>query len=604
MATQIAGQRRARFQERALQRQLSLLQSARAEAPWLGYVPDLPPGRLSLGAASRQENLHIRAGPQGEGELLINADGFTRVDPPRIPLPGATLRAIVHLTEMLRTNSVGVRTGEFDLTPIAVTAGTAVNDAASSHLYRISPGTAQWTEITYLAGLGAAATANRDGVASFQSMPQSCIMPAGAPSRAVGGGAIAEPCLIYTNNLDNVYVFPAGNGLHTYQELVDPAGALGAFKALSVASWEGRVFFLNTQESGADHHNQRVRWSPLFDANPLPAGVGSGSFDIRDLQGEGLRLLPLGPYLVAYFTDGVAFIERTGLSVAPHRFRLVTQQRGLLGPHAVCPIDANRHFCICTDGWFILDSSGRFQEIGVANVDGAPIRKWKETFYNLIDQDNLQRLQCFFAQRTRTVRISVQLPGVPNPTEVWVYDVDGDRVVSVDGYSATCWGEFTIQTQTAAAWSAVAAAWDATAGIWGDYGARFGQRALIHGHPVAAVYVHDASVVNYDGAAPDWIYESSLLHFTSPRYLKTGDRVFMEYVNRGKPTASLGVQTQSATESGVVATNQGNDGEAHITSRHARLTGQHLGITASGGGPVAIQSFELDYFETPAQERV
>jgi len=600
MPTRLADNAKRRFQARVFARQLNPYKATQAASPWLGFVPDLPVGALPLGAASRMENLQVRGG-RGGGEFLVNSDGFVQVDTARLPLgeaalPSAVGGAVTHLTEMLRTNSVGARTGEFDLTPIAVTAAVG----GVQRLYRISPVTGLWTPIAFSAGLGTEATGGRDGGADFGSMPQSCFLPSGAAARTAGTGAIAEPCMDYTNNVDDVYVFPAGTGLHTYEELTNQFG--GAFKALSVASWEGRVFFLNTSESGTRRH-QRIRWTPLFTADPDPAGPGAGAFDIVALSGEGLRMIPLGPFLACYFSDGVVFLERSGQVAAPHRARLISQYRGLLGPNAVCAIDANVHFGIFRDGWFLVDASGRFQEVGRAQVGNTDVNKWRETFYNRIDTDNLQRLYCAFDQRLQNVRISVKPTASSEVSEVWTYDLRSDRV-SLDTYEATCWGEFTAQLQTATAWSAMVDTWDSVAGSWGDYGARFGHRSLVHGRANGFVYIHDPSFTTYDGANPTWVYESILTPGTSPRFLKAADRVLLEYVNRSQPSVTLGVRTDVASEAGTVATNQGTEGQVHLVGRHFRTTGQHLGITVTGAGPVAVRSLELDYQEIPAQERL
>ncbi len=130
-------------------------------------------------------------------------------------------------------------------------------------------------------------------------MPDSCMFPAGSPGRPSYTGAIVEPAWIWTNNVDPVYVFPAGTGLQTYQDLTAQA-ALAPFLARSCATFNGRIYFLNTSEN-AVRRRQRLRRTAVFQADPSTTLAGSGSQDLLQFRGDGLRVEPLGSVLAIYF---------------------------------------------------------------------------------------------------------------------------------------------------------------------------------------------------------------------------------------------------------------------------------------------------------------
>ena len=298
-------------------------------------------------------------------------------------------------------------------------------------------------------------------------MPDSCTAPFGAVARVDNetgdpgndqqSGNIDEPCWIFTNDVDEVMVFPSSSaesiaGTHAYEPLVDETsspdldGGDGiGFKCKSVETWNGRVYFFNTEENGT-RRQTRLRRTAKFTADPMTTLVGSGFFDFREFIGEGLRIETLDEVLACYFSDGLAFMRPTGVPTSPDEPQTISLERGLMGTHAVTPLGRNVHFGVFTDGWWLIDQSGRWQELGVVNIDGKTIPKWRQTFYDDIPADQRHRVYTYYDQPNNLIYVARPTSSNPDPQEVWIYDPTSDRVF-IENYPVTCFGTFTPRLQ-------------------------------------------------------------------------------------------------------------------------------------------------------------
>jgi hypothetical protein len=368
------------------------------------------------------------------------------------------------------------------------------------------------------------------------------------------------------------------------------------------------MYFLNTDEAGT-HRRQRLRRTPLFTADPDTtlgaASIGAGAHDIRAFSGDGVRLEPLANVLVAYFEDGVAFIRETGVQSAPDNIQVVTKERGLLGTHAMCNVSNNEHFGIFSDGWFRLDASGRFKEVGLIDMGGIPTHKWKRTFYENLDFENRHRLYCHYDQFLNAVMVSVPVVGQTDNTQVWYYFLDTDRVF-VMNYPATCFGSFERQIADAVLWTdwiASGVLWSALIGSWGSLQARFGFKDTGHGTATGNVLQHNRDLITQAGAAPTWSYGSPVGDMGWARFLKTADQLTVEHINVANTAATFEVvDGTSGGESAGVVMDIGNAGDIDVVSRHFRHTAKHLGFQVSGSGPVLIRSFRYDYWLDGTEE--
>lgn len=621
-------------QIRAQQRQRSQVNTPiaaiRAETPWRGYEPDLAPSQASpgsMGPSSR--GLVARPDPSSRGEVLMPDEGFTLLDSggtpgTELPLGGGasghvnSTNAILLLTMWDRTNTTGTETGEFQRTPIAVTAGTLAN-RGSCQFWRRSPASTDWTEMDYAGASGAGADARSNRHSYFDS----CQMPSGANGRALGD--IDEPAIVMCNGIqtvgitpDEVFIAPAANTVHTYEELTNVA-ALDPFFANSCETFNGRVFFLGTEEAGAIHR-QRLRWTALFTADPLPTNVGAGAIDFREFTGDGLRCETLGNVLACYFADGVAFVRSTGVATAPVARQILTTKRGLLSRHAVTQVPDKGHFGIFTDGWFFLDPSGRWTEIGNG--------RWKRDFYARLDNDPrpLKRLFVHYRQPSNLIYIAFPSIDSASVNEVWIYDVAHDRVFidiypgtvtddgagQLDSGPLTVFGDIDLQIQASTIWSAVTGTWSSIIGSWASFGAQFGATALVHGGGDGRPMIHNADVitrVNQSTGATindTWRFKSPLSNLGQPGKLKTSDRVSMEYIDVNGPNATFQVYgtptdgSQSATVDFPTATL----GDTRSIHRNIRLTGENLGFDISGATPVLIRSIGGEFFLWDVEPRV
>lgn len=598
---------------------------------FLGFCPDLPDdfsGMQAFREGTRGLKM-VRPSIAGASIVLGTGAGFSQVDGATQPLNSSA--AISRLQSMLRTDETGqigsdASEIEYDLTLIVTTVGDG-STGGTSHFFRTDSNGA-WAKLDYVAHngytSGKEASANIDGNTNDKSMMNTAVFPAGSPSHnptasISGYGGVATtlglPVMIFCNNVDPVYVFPASPydsavaERHDYTEL--HAGALEPFKAKSCFSWEGRMFYGNTEEGG-NRYKLRIRWSSLFDASPDPANSGAGAFDIRDLQGSFLTFENLDPYLIAYFTDGIVFLERTGLRSAPHVRRVITDHRGLLGPHSVSHISPNEHFIITTDGFYIMNGAGNFNEIGtISDGVGNVYRKWHDTFFSTIDLDKAHRVQCHYNQITRQVHIVFpnRLTGI---MDQWTWDVRSDTMWpdnwEVAGVT-TCFADHNSLVQAALAWNSANAptTWEdltSTGGaFWSSGAARFGRSFLHHGTVVGEVYQHDQDIHTFDGHNQEWaLVTKSQQLGGDPRLHHTIDRGDVEFFDLGTPTAAnlTVLSTDARGEERMFSGQISHDGPGSATPTTKGITGKIGGgytyLKLSGSDAVAIRRLMVSGF--------
>ena len=611
-------------------------------AQWLGYTPDLPDELAGLTGWDRgTKGLRIGAAPQGGGEAITTDVGFARVDssPTSLPLnAGAAVTALeffARTDELGRSGTEAVGDATYDLTLVALTAGTG--GAASSKFYMFDPEAAAWVEIPYVANVGypsaGAATATINGFSLDKSMPYTAVFPAGsvahAPNVQAAGPAgtglnLGLPVMVICNHLDPVYVFPAdissgGAAVHRHKYTEIHAGALEPFYSKCCYSWFGRMYYLCTKEAGT-RRKQRLRWSALYEASPDPAVIGSGFFDVRDLSGVGLAIESMDPYLVLYFSDGIVFVERTELFAAPHRFRILSGGgRGILGAHCVAKLSAQENFIIATDGFYILNSNGEFDEIGLIRTGGTVYKKWFSDFYNNLDTNSTHLIQVH--KDTVADKVRITWPNrFTGMQEVWTWDHVTDRmaVESWDSVSdTTVFGRTNLVVRAAIAWNAPEAppTWtDPTAfggTTWDSGAAVFGKDVTVHGDKEGLVYFHDSSLSTFDGAKQDWSLVSKRQTFGDPRLHTLISRVSAELLSLAS-TNSISVLVEAFSKNGV---NQFTGGmldngaslfDPIVKSVYMRLSGTQVGLTLIGSqyGPVIIRKLILDLMTTDSELRL
>lgn len=123
----------------------------------------------------------------------------------------------------------------------------------------------------------------------------------------------------------------------------------------AVAYFQDRVWIGNITES-SEEHKQGIRWSNVF-----PNVDAFDSDDIIDLpyqQGELMRLVPMGFYLMAYFKDRVFLGRRSNKVGLPLQFDpMETGSIGLVGTRAVVPWIGG-HFFLGQDNVYWLTING------------------------------------------------------------------------------------------------------------------------------------------------------------------------------------------------------------------------------------------------------
>ena len=613
---------------------LSRLKSLMVRGPWGGLQPDIDPNLTDGTVFNHLTNVLARGHGDDHGEVLGLPDGFRQIDAAHLPLEDDTAGApVVAIDQLDRVTPIGAganegeHDGEFISTPLAVTA--IAPGSTNAKMYRIAA-TGVWTEVPPSAAVSTAKlTANRDGRVPSPSMPDYCSAPFGAVARThntAGGdnkqsGPISEPCWIFTNDVDPVMVFPSSSsetllGTHAYEPLCDAVSSpnLAPFLAKSCETWNGRVYFGNTSEAGV-RHNQRVRRTAKFTADPKSSTAGAGFYDFREFQGDLLRIHQLGDVLGVYFTDGVAFMRATGVPTSPDEPQIIETTRGLLGTHCLCAIGRNVHFGVFTDGWWLLDQSGRWQEVGLLQAGNQNIPKWRQTFYEDLPSDFRHRIFCYYDQPTNLVYIAKPTRSRPEPEEVWIYDPVNDRVF-MENYPVVCFGTMTPVAQPGVTIDALPGTIDSLAGTIDSYGAVAGfPKSRCHGDLLGYVFEHSRELVGFDSSTtpavvqdPAWLWSLGVRSLGDFRKLQTIDVVSVEYFNRGNANAvSVEVYDRSGTPTGLqtrsVLMNQGALEDVRTANAWFRFTSSSVGLRLSSSGEFHHRAAAVDYWGDDLEPR-
>jgi len=543
--------------------------------------------------------------------------GWIRLDPadPATGLPlGTGDTEVILLAEFPRTTDTGGTAADIDRTTLAIVAGDG-NNANSAEMWRIQPSTGNWQQIAHSNFAG---TTRPKG--DREKLPDWTVFAGGAGGRTSYTGSIGQPAFIWTNNIDPVYVYPSASAAPTTYEDLTADAALAPFLAKSCETYNNRAYFLNTSENGT-RYQQRVRRTPPLTCDPAIAGVGAGSVDFKDFAGEGLRLMRLGNVLAAYFEDGVAFIRGGGPVTNPDSYQTVSTSRGLIGTHAVANLGEDLHFGIFSDGWYELDPSGRFRELGLVDMGGGQIRhKWKDTFYDLLGKDPTKRNRIYVEYDPPSNRVYIALPTdtEDDNERVWIYDRTSDRVF-LDTYPVTCWGRYTRQITSALTYAGAATAGPGgtpytyasiAPATYASLGNIYGLEALAHGTLNGYVFQHEPGTISRDveaatgNAVPTYAYETHYKYGSSPRFLISADRVLVEYANLNSPNMNAVVSSPDGlSETVSLPINVGNAGDLNMAKDFFRFTGTQLNLRLTGVGPVLLKSFEMDLFQDEVEPR-
>jgi hypothetical protein len=477
------------------------------------------------------------------------------------------------------------------------TVGTSVIPAGneSGHLYKYTGSPLFWDEVPY----NPAASTNAEGIRGedrdhfdFAYFPP-------------------DDVVVFCNNLRVAYEF--GNGA-SYQEWVHNLGGVfpgnSSFTAKSVESVDDRLLFLNTTEAAAAFL-RRVRWTTKG-ADADLTGVGNGEIDLNEIPGEGLRIERIGDLIACYFTDGIALLRRTFLATSAFERFYVSHDRGVLSTFSVVNLGGGFHFLIGTDGWYVMDQTGNFRELGLRRVGQTTYSKWRDTFYGSLDTNNLNRIYCQRHGAEDTNLIKIAWPdnsaddGLPN--RIWIYDLQTDTVWPDNSYPGTTgpnvfslWGDVTAGTQ----WDQMGTeTWEGVPGAWRDFGSTIGRERIVHGTIRGEVHRHTSALFTKNGVNQSYRALSHEADLGLVGAVKVGDKLRLEYtrtqqVNGADPLAvNAFIQAEEDGRAGggqidqldgIVGTRQNN----YVTTR---LPSSRLGWRTVGPHPIFLHGGELHYF--------
>ncbi len=567
----------------AKQRRQRLGQSARRSqvlrAPWGGWSPDLPPHLAGMNSPREViglvEMLHPNFGP-----MLRPDDGFVRLNPANLPL--ASGRAVTML-EQFRTAAgsqeyIAVSAGDGGATPITVS--------------RLSAGS--WATVTK-----AAAAANQVG--DRDVVRDAAVFEFGAPTRTP---VIAGPMLIWTGAnlsgpIDEVMCTPSSAGLGNWDTLVRAGtGALTLLRATSVESFEGRVVFLGTLEPAPTGAKlQRLRWTAVGTADPDPTIVGAGYLDFPEFNRPGVRAERLGNKIACYFEDGMAFAVPTGLPTDAFRPQVVSTRRGLLGTNALVAISPWEHFGIFDDGWYLVNASGQFNEVGtLLGPNEQVLFRFKETFYNRLDTSKRNRIAVSYDELRNFIRISYPTAGADDNEEIVILDAL-KRIGWRGRYAVSCWGEFDQAVRAGVTIGSLTQEIGITVSPIGSFAPIFGLENVVHGTPNGLVMLRDTSIVTQDGQNPPWSYQTHWHTVTdNPLFRQTANQVGVEYLNVMGPGLAVTVDGNfGGQQIEVSPLDEGIPNTMQTALTHFRVDGTHHKLLLSGTAPVALRSFVPEF---------
>lgn len=547
-----------------------------------GYCPDLVPQLSTLSDAQLLTGLVTRGGG------LTQDDGFSRIDPTRLPLGDSTPPAspgfpVVGLFQSYDVSAPGpVR--------LAVTS----SDGTNSRLYELASGV--WTHRAAESSVG---DRDMDNPTTAADLVDWAFFP---PAVSAGTN---RGCAVFTNNSDRIMRYPGVTTATTYDEFDQS----GAYLAKSVEVAEDRVLALNVSEAGTRRIN-RLLWTHKAAAPSFSTvNVGAGFADFVDVKGQGLKVMNLGQLVALYFESAVVVLQKTRVDVDPFRRVFTSHDRGILSTHSVVQLGSGVHFGIFTDGWFFFDDQARWEEVGVRTANGTAFHKWHKTFYELLDWENRSRVVCIYDPVNRFVRISFPTRGQTNPDMVWNYDILTDSVWPDEGYGSAApniWGTWFDVATAAGTWATPGATvpgstpWDSVPGVWDDYAATRGRYRTLHGTTSGLVFKHDPFIVTRDGSLGAYRYKSPQLAVGGTALQRTAKRLIVGYerqISSGGSDPSP-ISTTLHADSGQSATRaipqtKGQAGTFQTDWVAGQVSGVHVGWEISGTAPITIASVDL-----------
>lgn len=563
----------------------------RVEMPWGGLVQAVNQEVLNQGA------FQTCVGLVPSGERLAPNYGWIRyqnTDNPVVnPLPlggvghtfgtdpGQPVMALARLRPLASQSE----------TVLAMTAHLSGTDGT---MFRFVPSTGYWEEVTGAPNV----TTTEDRVFSHTIYPF-----------ATNWGSGRLGIAVFTNGVGTggrVWMYPGA--LATYLELPVPA-AMATFQAQSVTTYNEALHFLNTSEGGV-HRPQRVRrtiqgWGTAVAANFTDPG--SGAMDLIEFSGRGLKLLPLGNRLAAYFEDGVAILDRTDSVEVPYKRHYSSRRRGLLGPNCVIELNPRQHFGVFTDGFFIFDESENWSEVGIVEVGGVRVSKFGDFFLRTVNQNYRHRVSVGLDDRRDFVYISYPSTAstTGRPDSLLIYDVRGDRFFNdqVLIYPAPTVNRapFCFNTSIRIEQSFV---WLIN-NPWESYNQNYNNNDTIHGTFDGMVYQHSPLTWQRDGGAYFYTLSTHPFSFGDPYRNKTMlSRSLLYDPQSASQTVALIIQdaTNNVNLYNQNATLLTSFTRSRVVRWHPHVTASAFKFSLSGEHPALFLGWEDEFVPSSVGE--
>jgi hypothetical protein len=267
----------------------------------------------------------------------------------------------------------------------------------------------------------------------------------------------------------------------------------------------------------------------------------------------------------------------------------------------MCAISPHLHFGIFNDGWWSLDSSGRWSKLGRLVLEETKgkaheLSKWEDTFYQDLDWDNKHRIVCVYDKFRQLVRIAYTSVNETDNFKILNYHWPTDscwpgRV----GNPVTMWGMYDVQSAAGTTWGGMGLVltWGTVLGSWGLYGPEFVEETVVHGGLNGLVYARDFNTITHDGGTPTFTYRThEISRNESPWLDQTFHRFGLEYMSATGSSANVTpfMDNLSVFQTEPLSLGEGLPGQMHTVHAPFRMRGTHHGFWLTGSAPVLIRS--------------
>lgn len=345
--------------------------------------------------------------------------------------------------------------------------------------------------------------------------------------------------LILTNDVDPVQRYDG-----TSVEVVPGLPSGGNVVARTVAVWNNAVWLGNTVEGGTVFP---VRIRRCDTGDPTNWSTGTAGFeDLHDRPDHVMRLLILGPYLIAYRSNCISRGTWVGAADLLVSFEVAVAGTGAIGTRAVAHIEDD-HVLLANDG--IYSYKGGFE---VTPKDTA-VRDFLYGKSGILNASKAHLSHVEHVEESQEIWVAVPTTSNTYLDTLLRLDDSGRWLRRTFGHQIIGFGEFQITSVTQ--WNELVGSWLVQVGPWVSRATSISSPSIaLCGQTTNQVYEYDFAADTDDGTAVSWRVETK--DFTArdkkirvdrlDAFIK-GDSIVAEYsLDNGQSWATYGTFESAA----------------------------------------------------------